>query len=174
MSSCHGTRQLNSATEFWERTTGINDDDITHDTCGFFVGLVPIVAKLVHGKKHPAMHRFQTIADIRQRATHYHAHGIVQIGLPHLIFQINWNRFLSEFFCHCFVYRRLDKMSGSVNYCVIRLISHKAALCDNRQYMNIASGASVTAVNSPNYRNSGGRPLSVRPSCRGVAISWLF
>ena len=42
---------------------------------------------LVHREKDPAVDRLQSIANIRQRATHDHAHGVIEVGMPHFGFQ---------------------------------------------------------------------------------------
>ncbi len=64
-------------------------DDVAHHAGGFLVRLVPVVAELVHGKKHAPMHGFQAVAHIGQRPAHDHAHGVIQIGLTHLVFEID-------------------------------------------------------------------------------------
>ena len=51
-------------------------DYVTHHTGRFFVGLVPVVAQLVHGEKCAAMYRLETVPDIWQCPTNNHAHGV--------------------------------------------------------------------------------------------------
>src|SRR5947209_3815188 len=51
-------------------------DDVTDDTRRFFVGPVPVITELVHGKQHTPMHGFQAVAHIWQCAPHNHAHGV--------------------------------------------------------------------------------------------------
>ena len=53
---------------------------------GLLVGPVPVVARLLHGKEHPAVHGLEAVADIGQGPAHDDAHGVVQVGLPHLFF----------------------------------------------------------------------------------------
>ena len=55
----------------------------------FLVGLVPVVGQLGHGIKHTPMHRFQTITHIGKRTAHDHAHGVVEIRLAHLVFEVD-------------------------------------------------------------------------------------
>ena len=50
-------------------------------------------------EKHAAMYGFQTIADIRQGAPHDHAHGVIEIALAHLVFDVDANHFFGEL-CH--------------------------------------------------------------------------
>jgi len=71
-------------------------DDIAHHTRRFLVGLVPIVAELAHGIQHAPMHRFQAVADIGQRAADDDAHGVIQIGFAHLVFEIYGQYFASD------------------------------------------------------------------------------
>jgi hypothetical protein len=33
----------------------------------------------------------------RQGASHDHAHGVIQVGLFHLVFEIDWQNFFGEF-----------------------------------------------------------------------------
>ena len=61
-------------------------DDVADDARGFAIGLVPVVAVLVHRKENAAMHRLQTVAHIGQRALHDHAHRVVEIGALQLVF----------------------------------------------------------------------------------------
>ncbi len=63
-------------------------DDIAHHAGRLLVGLVPVVAQLAHGVQHAPVHGLQTIADIGQSAADDHAHGVIQIRLAHLIFEI--------------------------------------------------------------------------------------
>ena len=58
----------------------------------FRVGRLGGETHLVHSPKNPAMHRFQAVADIRQGAAHDHAHGVIEIRPPHLVFDIDGNQ----------------------------------------------------------------------------------
>ena len=64
-------------------------DDIADNARRFLVGFVVVVAHLVHGKQHPPVHGFQSVAHIRQRAPDDDAHGVIHIGLTHLVFNVD-------------------------------------------------------------------------------------
>ncbi len=72
-------------------------DHVTDDTGRFFVRFVEVVPQFAHGIQDAAMDRFEAIADIRQRASHDYAHGIIEIRLFHLVFEIDRIDFLCEF-----------------------------------------------------------------------------
>ena len=72
-------------------------DDITHHAGGFFVGFVPVVAQLFHGKEHAAVHRFQAVPGIGQCTPYDHAHGVIKIGLAHFVFDADRQDFFGEF-----------------------------------------------------------------------------
>ena len=61
-------------------------DDVADDAGGFSVGLVPVVAVLVHREQDAAMHRLQPVAHVGQRAADDHAHCVIEIAFPHLLF----------------------------------------------------------------------------------------
>ena len=63
---------------------------------GFLVRFVPVVAQFAHGEQHPPMHRFQAIAHVRQRPPDDHAHGVIEVGLPHFVFQIDRQDFFGD------------------------------------------------------------------------------
>jgi hypothetical protein len=44
-------------------------------------------SKLQHGIKNSALYRFQPIPGIGESASHDNAHGIIQVAMPHLLFQ---------------------------------------------------------------------------------------
>ena len=73
-------------------------DDIAHDTGRFLVCLVPVVAQFAHREQHPAVHRLQAVAHVRQGPSHDHAHRIIEIGAAHFFFQADRKRFLGELF----------------------------------------------------------------------------
>ena len=58
---------------------------VAHDQGRFAIGLVPVAAILVHRIENAAMHGLQTVARIRQRAAHDHAHGVIEIGFFQLV-----------------------------------------------------------------------------------------
>jgi len=64
-------------------------DDVTHYTRRLLVGLVPLVAQLAHGEQHTAVHRLQSVSDIRQSAADDDAHRVVEVGLLELILDID-------------------------------------------------------------------------------------
>jgi hypothetical protein len=49
-------------------------------------------AHLVHAIKNAPVHRLQPIADIRQGAAHDHAHGVIEVRAPHLVFDVDGNQ----------------------------------------------------------------------------------
>ena len=61
-------------------------DHVAHDTGRFFVGAVPVVAKLVHRKQNPPVHRFETVSGVGQGAADNHAHGVIEVAAPHFLF----------------------------------------------------------------------------------------
>ena len=61
-------------------------DHLTDDTRRLAVGLVPGIAAFVHRMQDAAVHRLQAVAGIGQRARHDHAHGIIEVGTAHLVF----------------------------------------------------------------------------------------
>ena len=76
---------------------------ITHHAGRLFIRLVPVVVQLIHRKQHSAMHGLQAVSDIRQGATHDHAHGVIHVRLFQLIFDVDGEDFPRHFlriFCH--------------------------------------------------------------------------
>ena len=53
---------------------------------GLAVGPVPVVARFLHGIENAPVHRLQAVAHVRQGAGHDHAHGVIEVGAPHLVF----------------------------------------------------------------------------------------
>src|SRR5699024_1142798 len=64
-------------------------DDIADHAGRFLVRLVPVVAQFAHGVEHTPVHRLETVAHIRQRPADDDAHGIVEIRLAHLFFEVD-------------------------------------------------------------------------------------
>ena len=52
-------------------------------------GAVPVVAAFLHGVEDAPMHRLQAVAHVGQRARHDHAHGVIEVGALHLLFDGN-------------------------------------------------------------------------------------
>ena len=71
-------------------------DRVAHHPGGLLVGAVPVVAQLAHRVEHAPVDRFQAVADIRQRPADDYAHGVIEVGLLHLLFDVDRYDFLSE------------------------------------------------------------------------------
>ena len=59
---------------------------VADDSGRLAVGPVPVVAGLLHRVEDAAVHRLQAIAHVGQRASHDHAHRVIEVGAPHLLF----------------------------------------------------------------------------------------
>ena len=62
-------------------------EHVADDARALHVGPVPDVVGFVHREQHAAVHRFQAVAHVRQRASDDHAHGVIEVGAPHLLFE---------------------------------------------------------------------------------------
>jgi hypothetical protein len=71
-------------------------DHVADDTGRLLVGPVPVVVELVHGKQHAPVHRLEAVARIGQRAAHDHAHGVIEVAAPHLLFKTDGQGFFGE------------------------------------------------------------------------------
>ena len=60
-----------------------------HNTSGFLIRGIGTDTQFMHGIQNTPMDRFQPIAGIWKGARYNHAHGIIQIRLPHLGININ-------------------------------------------------------------------------------------
>src|SRR5439155_1348975 len=60
-------------------------DHVADDARGLDVLLVGRMPLLIHRIQDAAMHRLQTVARIRQRTRHDHAHGVIEVGAFHLV-----------------------------------------------------------------------------------------
>ena len=69
-------------------------DDIADDTGAFLKTGLRIQMQLAHGKKQTAVNRFQSVADIRQRAVDNGRHGIRQVSFAQFLREVN----ISDFF----------------------------------------------------------------------------
>ena len=73
-------------------------DNVTDDTCGFFVRTVVVVGKLVLSKKNTPMNRLKAIARVRDGAPYNDRKGILQIRFAEFCFNADL-RLLH--ICHC-------------------------------------------------------------------------
>ena len=71
-------------------------DDVADDARRLLVGPVPVVVQLVHREQHAAVHRLQAVARIGQGAADDHAHRVIEVRAPHLLFEADGQRFLGE------------------------------------------------------------------------------
>ena len=77
------------------------------------IATIGAVAAVVHSIHHAAMHRFHTVAYIRQRTIHDHAHGVGEVRFAHFRRQITH---LDAFADHQAVIGVVDScgLSGSI------------------------------------------------------------
>ena len=61
-------------------------DHVADDARRFAVAAVPLVAVDLHRVEDAAVDRLQPVADIGQCARHDHAHRVIEVGAPHLLF----------------------------------------------------------------------------------------
>jgi hypothetical protein len=71
-------------------------DHVSDDARRLLIRTVPLVAELAHRVQDAAVHRLQPVADVRQRAADDHAHRVIEIALPHLVFEIDREDFLTD------------------------------------------------------------------------------
>ena len=71
-------------------------DGVADDPGRFLVGLVPVVPELAHRVEHAPVDRLQAVSNIRERPAHDHTHGVIEVGLLHLLLNVYLNDFLSE------------------------------------------------------------------------------
>ncbi len=72
-------------------------DHVADDAGGLLVGLVVVVAQLAHGEQHAPVHGLEAIAHVGQRPADDHAHGVIEVGLAHLVFEIYRQDFPGNF-----------------------------------------------------------------------------
>ena len=70
-------------------------DDVADDAGRLLVRSIPLVAELAHRVQDAPMHRFQAVPNVRQRATHDYAHRVIEVRLPHLVFEIDGEDFFT-------------------------------------------------------------------------------
>ena len=71
-------------------------DDVTDDTGRLLVGLIPVDAQLVHRVEHAPMHRLETVPNVRECTADDDAHGVVEVRLPHLVFEVDVQDFACD------------------------------------------------------------------------------
>ena len=71
-------------------------DDLADRLRGLAVLLVRRVAGLVHRVEHAPVHRLEAVAHVGQRAPDDDAHRVVQVGLAHLVFDVDRDQLLRE------------------------------------------------------------------------------
>ena len=59
---------------------------LADDTGAFLVRSAWVQAHIVHGVEDAAVHRLEAVARIREGAGHDHAHGVIEVGGAHLLF----------------------------------------------------------------------------------------
>ena len=64
------------------------------DARAFAIGAVERQPHLRHRIENAAMHRLQAVADVGQRAPDDHAHGVIEIRPPHLVFDVDGDQVL--------------------------------------------------------------------------------
>ncbi len=72
-------------------------EHVADDARAFHVGAGRDVIALVHREQDAAMHGLQPVAHVGQRTPDDHAHRIVEIRLPHLVFEIDVQYFAGDF-----------------------------------------------------------------------------
>ncbi len=60
--------------------------DLADDACRFAIGAVPVVAAVLHRVEDAPMDRLQPVAHVGKRPRHDHAHGVIEVGALHLLF----------------------------------------------------------------------------------------
>ena len=63
--------------------------DIADDSGALARGAIGLEAHLLHGVENAAVHGLESVADIGQSAADDHRHGIVEIRLAHLVFNVD-------------------------------------------------------------------------------------
>ena len=61
-------------------------EHLAHHARRFLVGAVEAESQLGHGEQHAPVDGLQAVADVRQRPPDDDGHGVVEIRLPHLLF----------------------------------------------------------------------------------------
>src|SRR5207342_60744 len=106
-------------------------DHIAYHAGGLLVGLVVVVAELSHRIQHAPMHRLEAIAHVRQRAPHDHAHGVIEIGAAHFVFEVDGENFARDV-RHSGVRYRAPDCAGSVEKKYVFRWSRRRAILSQR------------------------------------------
>ena len=69
---------------------------VADDARAFHIGAIPDIVRFVHAEQGAAMHRLESVAHIRQGAANDYAHRVIEITLPHFVFDIDANDFFGQ------------------------------------------------------------------------------
>lgn len=70
---------------------------VTHGTRRFLEFCAGVKPQLGHGINNAALHRLETVTDVRQRTVHDHVHGVVQVRVFSKLVQ---GKTLCAILCH--------------------------------------------------------------------------
>ncbi len=68
---------------------------VSHYTCRLLVRFIMGDTCFIHGVKNSSVHRLQTVPCIRQGSSYNYAHGIIDVGVLHLVFYKDRNYLLT-------------------------------------------------------------------------------
>ncbi len=71
-------------------------EHVTHHPRTLHVWPVRHVVRFVHGEEDTAVHRLQSVANVRQRTPHDDAHGVIEVRTAHLFFEAYRQRFFGD------------------------------------------------------------------------------
>ena len=71
-------------------------DHVPDDASALLVSTVPVVVEFVHREQHAPVDWLEAVTRVRQRTTDDHAHRVIQIRAPHLLFEADGQCFLGE------------------------------------------------------------------------------
>ena len=69
---------------------------VAADPRGLLEGAVPVEIELLHRVQDPPVDGLESVAHIGERPTHDYAHGVVEVGLLHLLLDVDGEDFLCE------------------------------------------------------------------------------
>ena len=75
-------------------------DHVADDARRLLVGLVVLIAQFAHGEQNAPVHGLEAIAHIGKGPPDDDAHGVIEVRLPHLVFEIHGQDFACDF-RHC-------------------------------------------------------------------------